>query len=92
MKNIKQIINNDIINSKSHSKNKTKKLIGEKKNKHKNHTIEKSLNSFSDEGLNLLNKMKENLNAQLNSFTQSIGEKKHLFKFLEPNKQNKSDI
>ena len=83
LKNIKQIINNDIINSKSHSKNKTKKLIGEKKNKHKNHTIEKSLNSFSDEGLNLLNKMKENLNTKIKDYTKSIGEKKLLLKLIE---------
>ena len=83
LKNIKQIINNDILNSKSHSKNKTKKLIGEKKNKHKNHTIEKSLNSFSDEGLNLLNKMKENLNTKIKDYTKSIGEKKLLLKLIE---------
>ena len=85
-KNTKQFIIYDYKNSKSNHCNKDKKQIKDKKK------IKKSLYSFSDEGLDLLNKMKENLNAQLNSFTQSIGEKKHLFKFLEPNKQNKSDI
>ena len=85
-KNTKQFIIYDYKNSKSNHCNKDKKQIKDKKK------IKRSLYSFSDEGLELLNKMKENLNAQLNNFTQTIGEKKHLLKFLEPNKQNKSDI
>jgi hypothetical protein len=79
-KNTKQFIIYDYKNSKSNYYNKDKKQIKDKKK------IKKSLYSFSDEGLDLLNKMKENLNAQLNNFTQTIGEKKHLLKFLEPNK------
>ena len=79
-KNTKQFIIYDYKNSKSNHCNKDKKQIKDKKK------IKRSLYSFSDEGLDLLNKMKENLNAQLNNFTQTIGEKKHLLKFLEPNK------
>ena len=58
--------------------NKKKSKEKEKKNK-----IQKTVYSFSEEWLDLLNKMKDNLNTQLNYFTQSISEKKFLLKLFE---------
>ncbi len=74
----KQYIIYDYKNSKTNI-NTNKKQSKEKEKKNK---IQKTLYSFSEEGLDLLNKMKDNLNTQLNNFTQSISDK-FLLKLLE---------
>ena len=78
-RNSKQFINDNFHNYNSY--NKKKNITKERKNKSKK--IEKSINSFTDDGLSLLYKMKENLNSKLKKYTKSIGEKKHLLKLLE---------
>ena len=75
----KQYIIYDYKNSKTNI-NTNKKQSKEKEKKTK---IQKTLYSFSEEGLDLLNKMKDNLNTQLNNFTQSISDKKFLLKLFE---------
>ena len=77
--NTKQYIIYDYKNSKTNI-NTNKKQSKEKEKKNK---IQKTLYSFSEEGLDLLNKMKDNLNTQLNNFTQSISDKKFLLKLFE---------
>ena len=74
-KNKKQFINVDLKNNKSNSKGKQKNNSQQK--------LQKSINSFNEEGLNLLEKMKKDLNNKLQSYTKSIGEKKLLLKLLE---------
>ena len=74
-KNKKQFINVDIKNNKSNSKGKQKNNSQQK--------LQKSIYSFNEEGLNLLEKMKKDLNNKLQSYTKSIGEKKLLLKLLE---------
>ena len=79
-RNTKQFIIEEIKKNKSYSKNKN--FVKEKEN-NKNKKEQKSINSFSEEGLNLLHKMKESLNTKLKNCTKSIGEKKLLLKLLE---------
>jgi hypothetical protein len=74
-KNKKQFINVDLKNNKSNSKGKQKNSSQQK--------LQKSIHSFNEEGLNLLEKMKKDLNNKLQSYTKSIGEKKLLLKLLE---------
>ena len=74
-KNKKQFINVDLKYNKSNSKGKQKNSSQQK--------LQKSIHSFNEEGLNLLEKMKKDLNNKLQSYTKSIGEKKLLLKLLE---------
>jgi hypothetical protein len=78
-RNSKQFINDNFHNYNSY--NKKRNITKERKGKIKKNG--KSVNSFTDEGLSLLYKMKENLNSKLKKYTKSIGEKKHLLKLLE---------
>jgi len=57
--------------------NQIKTDIEKKKN------IEKSFNSSSEEGLNLLSKMKKDLNKKLKNFNKVNGNKKLLLNLLE---------
>ena len=57
--------------------NQIKTDIEKKKN------IEKSFNSSSEEGLNLLSKMKKDLNKKLKNFNKVNGDKKLLLNLLE---------
>ena len=49
----------------------------------KKKNIEQSFNSFSEEGLNLLSKMKKDLNKKLKNFNKVNGNKKLLLNLLE---------
>jgi hypothetical protein len=79
-RNNKNLYDDNIKKNNSYSQNK--KNNQKEKNK-KAKKVHKSLNSFTEEGLNILNKMKKNLNSKLNNYTKSIGEKKLLLKLLE---------
>ena len=75
--NTKRFLIFDYKNNNSNKKMKIKNEIEKKKN------IEKSLNSFSEEGLNLLSKMKKDLNKKLKNFNKVNGDKKLLLNLLE---------
>ena len=79
-RNNKNLYDDNIKKNNSYSQNK--KNNQKEKNK-KVKKVHKSLNSFTEEGLNILNKMKKNLNSKINNYTKSIGEKKLLLKLLE---------
>ena len=74
--NTKRFLIFDYKNNNS-SKKMKKNEIEKKKN------LEKSLNSFSEEGLNLLSKMKKDLNKKLKNFNKVNGDKKLLLNLLE---------
>ncbi len=75
--NTKRFLIFDYKNNNSSKKMKIKNEIEKKKN------LEKSLNSFSEEGLNLLSKMKKDLNKKLKNFNKVNGDKKLLLNLLE---------
>ena len=77
--NTKRLLIFDYKNNNNSSKmiNQIKTEIEKKKN------IEKSFNSFSEEGLNLLSKMKKDLNKKLKNFNKVNGNKKLLLNLLE---------
>ena len=79
-RNNKNLYDDNIKKNNSYSQNKKN---NQKEKYKKAKKIHKSLNSFTEEGLNILNKMKKNLNSKLKNYTKSIGEKKLLLKLLE---------
>ena len=85
-KNSKQFIIFDYKNSKNNNKMNQNKNDEEKYKEN-----QKTIMSFSDEGLVLLSKMKKNLHDKLKNYAKSIGEKKLLLKLLEGN-TNVNDI